>query len=137
MRKFWCTILLFGPLLLSAQSKPVKILFDITSKDTLTQQTVMRHVSGMTKAYPDAQLEVVIYGGSLPMVIAGKSIVAEAIAQLSTNKNVSFKVCEVTMKRYNVDKSQLLPGIQVVPDAIIEIVTKQGEGWGYIKESHN
>lgn len=138
MRKFsYAILLLLTPLVLSAQTKPVKILFDITSKDTLTQQTVVRHVSGMAKSYPDAELEVVIYGGALPMVVAGKSSVAKGIAQLGTNKNVSFKVCEVTMKRYNVDKAQLLPGIQVVPDAIIEIVTKQGEGWGYIKESHN
>jgi uncharacterized protein len=137
MRKFCYTILLFAPLLVSAQNKPLKILFDITSKDTLTQQTVVRHVTGMAKSYPDAELEVVIYGGALPMVVAGKSNVAKGIAQLAANKNVSFKVCEVTMKKYNVDKSQLLPGIQVVPDAIIELVMKQGEGWGYIKESHN
>ena len=38
------------------------------------------------------------------------------------------------MKRHNVDASQLLPGVTVVPDAIMEIVTKQNEGWGYIKE---
>jgi uncharacterized protein len=37
------------------------------------------------------------------------------------------------MKRHNVDKTQLLPGVEVVPDAIFEIVTKQSEGWGYIK----
>jgi hypothetical protein len=40
------------------------------------------------------------------------------------------------MKRYKITKDQLLPMIRTVPDAIIEIVTKQGEGWGYIKEAH-
>jgi len=138
MRKISYAILLWLiPIVLSAQTKPVKILFDITSKDTLTHQTVLRHVTGMANSYPESKFEVVIYGGALPMVLAGKSSVAKGIAQLGTNKNVSFKVCEVTMKRYNVDKSQLLPGVDVVSDAIIEIVTKQGEGWGYIKESHN
>ena len=138
MRKFCYTIpLLLISFVLSAQTKPVKILFDITSKDTLAHQTVVRHVSAMTTSYPDAQLEVVIYGGALPMVMTGKSSVAKGIAQLGGNNNVSFTVCAGTMKRYNVDKSQLLPGIVVVPDAIMEIVTKQGEGWGYIKETNN
>ncbi len=120
-----------------AQQKPVKVVFDVTSKDTLVHQAAMRHVSGMAKAYPDSKFEVVIYGGALPMFVKDQSTVSKSIAALAENKNVSFKVCEVTMKRYNVVRSQLLPNVEPVPDAIIEIVTKQGEGWGYIKEAHN
>jgi uncharacterized protein len=120
-----------------AQTKPVKIVFDITSKDTLTHQAVMRHVSGMAKSYPDSKFEVVIYGGAIGMVTKDKSTVAQGIQQLSANPNVSFKVCEQTMKRYNVDKSQLVTGMGTVPDGIIEIVNKLAEGWGYIKEAHN
>ena len=120
-----------------AQTKPVKIVFDVTSSDTLTHQAVLRHVSGMAKAYPQSTFEVVIYGGALPMVMKSKSSVAKGIQKLENNSNVSFKVCEETMKRYSVDKTQLLPTVGTVPDAIIEIVTKQGEGWGYIKEASN
>ena len=122
------------PLAVWSQSKPVKIVFDITSKDTLAHQAAMRHVSGMAKAYPDSKFEIVIYGGALPMVVKGQSTVAKSVLALENNKNVSFKVCAITMKRYNIEPSQLLPSTEVVPDAIIEIVTKQGEGWGYIKE---
>ena len=119
-----------------SQAKPVKIVFDITSKDTLDHQTVMRHVKYMLETYPQSQFEVVVYGGALPMFLKDKSTVAKGIEELSINKNVSFKACEGTMKRYNVDKSMLAPGVGTVPDAIMEIVTKQSEGWGYIKESH-
>ena len=120
-----------------AQQKPVKIVFDITSKDTLTHEAVMRHVTGMAAAYPQSSFEVVIYGGAISMALKEKSTVSKSIQKLENSSNVSFKVCEETMKRYNVDKSQLLPKMGTVPDAILEIVTKQGEGWGYIKESHN
>lgn len=138
MKKNIFLLFLFAmPFLAQAQSKPVRIVFDITSKDTLTHQAVLRHVTGMARSYPDSKLEVVIYGGALPMVVQGKSSVAKSIQQLEGNRNVAFKVCGETMKRYQVDKSQLLPSVSVVPDAIIEIVTRQGEGWGYIKESHN
>ena len=37
------------------------------------------------------------------------------------------------MKRNNIDKSQLIPGVEIVPDGIYEIILKQREGWGYIK----
>ncbi|MGC4021203.1 MAG: DsrE family protein [Cyclobacteriaceae bacterium] len=121
---------------LFAQAKPVKIVFDVTSADTLIHQATLRHVTGMATAYPQSSFEVVVYGGALPMFVKNKSTVAKAIEKLGSNPNVSFKVCEETMKRFKVDKSQLLPTIGTVPDAIIEIVTKQGEGWGYIKEAH-
>jgi intracellular sulfur oxidation DsrE/DsrF family protein len=119
-----------------AQTTPVKIVFDITSKDTLAHQGALRHVTMMAKAYPQSTFELVIYGSALPMVVKGKSTIEKDLATFAGNKNVSFKVCSATMKRYNVDKSQLVTGVEVVPDAILEIVTKQGEGWGYIKEGN-
>jgi hypothetical protein len=120
-----------------AQTKPVKILFDVTSGDTTVHQTALRHVSGMAAAYPQSAFEVVIYGKAIGMVLEDKSRVAKEIAKLETNKNVSFKVCAVTLKRQNITQDQLLKGVEVVPDAILEIVTKQGEGWGYIKEARD
>jgi uncharacterized protein len=120
-----------------AQNKNAKIVFDITSKDTLAHQTVMRHIKGLAEAYPNTQLEVVVYGGALPMLMTEKSTEAKKIQELVQNKNISFRACEGTMKRYNVTKNQLLPGVATVPDAIMEIVQKQGEGWGYIKEVAN
>lgn len=137
MKKYFSILafVLFSSFNLLAQTPAVKIVFDVTSSDTLTHQAAMRHVSSMASAYPHSEFEVVIYGGALPMFMKSKSTVTKGIKGLESNKNVSFKVCASTMKRYNVDKTQLLPNIVVVPDAIIEIVTKQKEGWGYIKES--
>jgi len=119
-----------------AQTNPVRIVFDITSKDTLAHQGALRHVTMMSKAYPQSTFEVVIYGSALPMVVKGKSTIEKDLTTFAGNKNVSFKVCAATMKRNNVDKGQLVTGVEVVPDAIMEIVTKQGEGWGYIKEGN-
>ena len=119
------------------QAKPVKIVFDITSKEASTHQSAMRHVKMMTKAYPESQFEVVVYSGAIDMVLKEHSSVADDIILLKDNKNVSLVVCEATMKRRQVDASHLLPGVTSVPDGILEIVTKQGEGWGYIKEAHH
>jgi hypothetical protein len=119
-----------------AQTKPVKIVFDLTSKDTLTQQTALRHITLMSEWYPQSSFELVLYGGAMNMVVKGKSTMAKSIEKVISNPKVSIMVCEYTMKRYGVDKSQLLPGVGTVPDGIVEIVTKQNEGWGYIKETN-
>lgn len=116
------------------QTKAVKIVFDVTSKEESVHDKTLRHVQMMSEAYPDSEFEVVIYGGAINMALAGKSIVSEQIESFKQNDKVSFKVCEGTMKRYEVTKSQLLTGVETVPDGILEIVIRQSEGWGYIKE---
>ena len=116
-----------------AQVKDYRVVFDITSADSVSQQAVVRQVDMIKKANPDAKLEVVIYGKGLSLVLKDKSAHTEAIKNLLAMKDVSFKVCEITMQRNNIDKSQLIPGIQMVPDGIYEIISRQREGWGYIK----
>jgi intracellular sulfur oxidation DsrE/DsrF family protein len=69
------------------------------------------------------------------MITAGKSVVADSVIKYAANKNVSFKVCEIAMKKNAVEKSQLLPGVTTVPDGIYEIISREHDGWGYIKAS--
>ena len=126
----------FSALCLQAQTIPYNVVFDLTSKDTNDHKMVMRWLNEISKERPDAKLEVVLYGQSLDMIQKDKSVVAPAIAQLSQNKNIALKVCALAMKHHNIDASQLLPGVAIVPDGIYEIITKQKEGWGYIKAAH-
>lgn len=119
----------------TAQEKPVKILFDVTSSNTSVHGATIRHVTGMSKAYTDSKFEVVLYSGSYEMVLKEKSTVAKEIEELAKNPNVSFVICQATMKRHKIEQSDLIPGVTSVPDGILEIVQKQAEGWGYIKEA--
>lgn len=122
-------------LFLQAQSPDYKVVFDLTSRDTMDHKAVIRWINAILKSTPDAKLEVVFYGQSLGMVVKNKSVVADAVTKFAATKNISFKVCEMAMKNHNIDKSELLPGVGIVPDGIYEIITKQKEGWGYIKAS--
>lgn len=60
-----------------AQPQPVKIMFDISSGDTLAHQTALRHATLMAKSYPASQFEVVVYGEALPMVVKGQSTISK------------------------------------------------------------
>ena len=117
-------------------SKPLRIVFDVTSGDTLVHQAAIRHLNAESKAHPEGQFEVVIYGGALNMLLKDKSSVASGVMKLLDARNVSFMVCEETMHRHKVEKSQLITGVRTVPDGIVEIVEKEAAGWGYIKEAH-
>jgi intracellular sulfur oxidation DsrE/DsrF family protein len=129
-----CLLALLAPV---AQAQTdYKVVFDLTSRDSLDHKAVLRWAGEVAKASADAKVEVVMYGQGVHMMVKGKSTVEEAITKLMDNKNVSFKVCAVALKAQNLDKSQLIPGVEVVPDGIYEIISKQREGWGYIKAVH-
>jgi intracellular sulfur oxidation DsrE/DsrF family protein len=125
--------LLLGSLSLAAQRSDYKVVFDLTSRDTLDQKNLVRWLTEISNANPEAKMEVVMYSKGLELVVKDKSYVAEEIGRLSANKNISFKVCAVAMKNNNIGRDQLLAGIEIVPDGIYEIISRQKEGWGYIK----
>ena len=125
-------LLLLSPLISGAQSN-YKVVFDFTSKDSNDQKAVIRWLNEISKAEPNAQMEVVMYGQGFNLVHKGKSFVASDVVRLAASKNISFKVCAGSLKNNNVDVSQLLEGVTTVPDGIYEVISKQQQGWGYIK----
>jgi len=116
-----------------SQPTPYNAVFDLTSSDTAVHQRVIRWVNGIIKSYPNAKLEIVFYGNSLSMVEKEKSTVAQDIHRLANSNKVTFAVCEQAMKKHQVVKNELLDGVKTVPDALFELVSKQAEGYGYIK----
>jgi len=131
-------VFLFGLLMSIAaisQTQPVKIVFDVTSGDSSVHQSAMRHISMMSNLYPDSEFEMVIYSSALDMVLKEKSSVSKDLEDLAKKENVSFKVCQMSLDRHKLTTSNLIPGVGSVPDGILEIIMKQKQGWGYIKES--
>jgi intracellular sulfur oxidation DsrE/DsrF family protein len=116
-----------------AQAKPYNVAFDLTTGDTATHQRVIQWINSIVTAHPEAKIEIVLYGKSLPMVETEISTVAGDVKKLAAGKNVTFAVCEQAMKAHKVEKSMLLPGVKTVPSAIYELVSKQADGFGYIK----
>ena len=55
MKNIFILMLLGLSAIAYGQNKPVKIVFDVTSKDTLTHQAVLRHVNAMASSYTKFQ----------------------------------------------------------------------------------
>ncbi len=119
-----------------AQATPYKVVFDLTSRDSLDQKAVVRWVREISAANPKAEMEVVMYGKGFELVMPDRSTYTEDVKAASKNPHVSFRVCEMALRNNKVDKSLLLKEVKTVPDGIYEIISKQREGWGYIKVGH-
>jgi intracellular sulfur oxidation DsrE/DsrF family protein len=115
---------------------PYRVVFDLTSRDTLEQKAVLRWLREVGTSSPDAQMEVVMYGKGFELVMPERSGYLTDVKEAMKNPNVKFKVCAIALRNNNIDKSALLPGVETVPDGIYELVSKQQDHWGYIKVMH-
>jgi len=116
--------------------RPYKVVFDLTSDDPLDQAAVLRWIQEIGAVNPQTDIEVVMYGRGLGLVVPERSSQLERVKEAIARPHVSFKVCEIAMKNQKIERSQLLPNVGTVPDGIGEIVAKQRDGWGYIKVVH-
>jgi len=122
--------------LVQAQRQPYRVVFDLTSRDSLDQKAVLRWLKEVGTSSPNAQMEVVMYAKGFELVMPERSAYIADVKEAMKNSNVTFKVCAIALKNNNVNASQLLPGVQTVPDGIYELVSKQQDHWGYIKVMH-
>jgi intracellular sulfur oxidation DsrE/DsrF family protein len=125
-----------SPGIAQAQDHPYRVVFDLTSRDSLEQKAVLRWLREVGTSSPNAQMEVVMYAKGFELVMPERSAYIADVKEAMKNPNVTFKVCAIALKNNNVDKSQLLAGVQTVPDGIYELVLKQQDHWGYIKVMH-
>ena len=118
------------------RSEPYRVVFDLTSRDTLEQKAVLRWIREVGASSPNAQMEVVMYGKGFELVMPERSAYIADAKEAMKNLNVAFKVCAIALRNNSVDAGQLVPGVTTVPDGIYEIVSKQQDHWGYIKVVH-
>lgn len=117
----------------SAQNKQQKIVFDFVKSDTADFRIMVAQINNILKEAPYTTIEVVCYGPGLIMLVSDKTNVSKEMEEIQKVFDVSFAACANSMRRLKVDKSHLLPFAKIVPVAILELSSRQQEGWSYIK----
>jgi len=143
MKYLLCSFILLATLTLAQaqnnssviDTKKHLIVMQFSDGDSLSQMSVTGQVKNIREAWPNADIEVVCHGPGLDLLMKGKSKASQAIEDWSA-KGVVFAACNNTMKRRGVKKEGLLTASQVVPSAMLELVTKQENGWAYVKGGH-
>lgn len=141
MKKYTYNLLILASFLLvtnfvkaqNSVSKPEhRIVFQLTSGDTTAHKQLIKQFNNILSVSPTTKIEVVCHGAGLDMLVADKTIVEDKIKALA-EKGVEFNACEFSIKERKVDRSKIIKYAGYVPAGIIEIVTKQEQGWSYIK----
>ncbi len=77
-----------------------------------------------------------VHGKAINLLVKDKTYLANDIAGL-TNEGVVFVACENTMRKYKIEKADLLIEAKTVPSGVVEVILKQEQGWRYLKAGIN
>lgn len=117
----------------SARPKHHRVVIAVTSADEadwhLTVGNIRNLLAASTKK--EAEIEVVAYGPGLSMLIKPSIVEPETRELLA--RHVRFLACENSMRARHITTADLVDGAGTVPSGIVEVVTRQEQGWAYIK----
>jgi intracellular sulfur oxidation DsrE/DsrF family protein len=117
----------------SAQTKAHRVVFALTSPDGADWKLTLGNIRNLLAAFPPetAEVEVVAYGPGLSFV--RKRSASEVEIQGLEAKHVRFVACENSMRMQHISAADLVSGVEPVPSGVVEVVTRQEQGWSYIK----
>lgn len=119
-----------------AKPKPKthRVVFALVSGDHEDWDRTIGNITHLVEglAPEPVEVEVVAYGGGI-MFVSNDSAMKDQIAKLQSDHHVHFVACQNSMRAHHLEQKDLLPGVTPVPSGIVEVVTKQEQGWVYIK----
>jgi intracellular sulfur oxidation DsrE/DsrF family protein len=124
---------------LNAQTNDVKhkVVIQLNTADTAAWSSAIGNIKNLQKIWPgNLVVELVIHGKALGLLVAAKTHLAKEVIEMSKT-NVQFLACENSMRKYNIDKSELLTIANTIPSGVAELILKQEAGWSYLKAGVN
>jgi uncharacterized protein len=79
----------------------------------------------------NVDVEIVAYGPGIGMLKLD-SLVANRIGEAGA-AGVKVVACEITMKGQKLNRVDMLDGIGYVPAGVVELMSRQQQGWAYIR----
>ncbi|WP_291789169.1 DsrE family protein [Cecembia sp.] len=113
-------------------TKNHKIIFQLTTADSLTHRKFIRQLENILKAAPNAQIEVITHGMGVDLLKENSNPFFSELLALQDD-GIRFTVCENTLKQRKLKKEAFYEWSGFVQSGILELVIKQEQGWIYIK----
>jgi len=105
------------------------VLIQVTDENRLGM--VLANAINTSKSMPDVELIIIVCGPA----IAGLTRNSPAGGEIGRARRhgIRIRVCEDSMRSLRLTRQDMYPGLDYVPYALTEIVTKQFGGWVYVR----
>ena len=110
-----------------------KIVIQVSDNDPAKWNLALSNAKNLQEdvGAANVDIEIVAYGpgiGMLKLDSTAGTRIAEAM-----KANVKVIACENTMRNQKLMRDDMLPALSYVPAGVTEIMTKQSEGWAYLR----
>ena len=122
---------------LAAPGDPVKVVYHM-NEDVDHAPQALRNVRNHLSVDPKAKIVMVMHAAGINYLMKGakdkNGNPFEVTVQDLKSQGVDFRVCEITLKSRNIDKSKLIEDVTYVPSGVAEVSRLQiQEGYAYLK----
>lgn len=114
-------------------AKPMRVVMQISENQPAVWNLALNNIRNVQKELgaKNIEVELVAYGPGLA-IIRDDSLVANRVQEAMAT-GVRFVACRNTMQNQKITEAQMLPGISYAQAGVIEIITKQMEGYAYLR----
>jgi uncharacterized protein len=121
----------------AAPGDPVKVVYHM-NEDVDRAPQALRNVRNHLSVDPKAKIVFVSHAAGINFLMKDakdkNGNPFEVTVQDLKSKGVDFRVCEITLKSRNIDKSKLIEDVVYVPSGVAEVSRLQvQEGYAYLK----
>ncbi len=108
-----------------------EILIHAFDEDPAVVAGALRVGRNAAQAMPDSVVQVVIQGIAVSGIAIGGGFDEDIAATL--DHGVRLVACGNSMQRAHLESSQMAPGVQIVPSAVVHLAERQWAGAAYIR----
>ena len=122
-----------GAIVSNGSQKKHKLVIQVSDNDPAKWNLALNNAKNLQDdlGAANVDLEIVAYGPGINML----KLDSQTSSRVSDAMKANIKViaCENTMRGQKLTPSDMLPAISYVPAGVTEIMTKQGQGWAYLR----
>jgi hypothetical protein len=114
-------------------TKQMRVVMQISENQPAVWNLALNNIRNVQKELgaKNIEVEVVAYGPGLG-IIRDDSVVANRVQEAMAT-GVRFVACRNTMQNQKVTEAQMISGIGYAQAGVIEIISKQMEGYAYLR----
>jgi uncharacterized protein len=111
-----------------------KAIFHVDLRDKAILRLAFANIRNLLTELGENEVsaELVANGEAVKFFVSEYNDLEDPINELAS-KGVRMLACEKAMKKYEVDKSDLLSCVSTIPAGVVQLVKRQEEGWSYVK----
>lgn len=110
-----------------------KVVLQVSDDNPKTWNQALNNIENLQDAYGKENIKVELVAFGLGLGILKLESVAASRVQDALKSGASIVACEVTMNRGKLTKADMQPNIGYVHGGLVEIITRQRQGWVLIR----